>query len=472
MELADIEIIGGRTTRAARRGRAVIVQLPFPALSDPCPPVRDYYRDYSARYAEFVHYFLPEDGLWELPLWVAHLAGMLRDLGIDASYLDLTKEPFEVEECTRRITAETGRGDMLLLSPLAQNLDLAVGVSRAMMAVGRFTVLGGNMAPLIGADDASRVHLGILTPQSLAALLRGGSLEPGAAAPARESRVTWRPDYSLLTGYRGQVPLLRLNASHGCLNRCTFCGDAWSRQLYVVDPEVLEHEVRQLEELFPGLRLIYIGDKTFGQSKEAMSNLLAVFARRPEHRFIVQTTFTQIREPVIDVMRRLGVVAVELGFEGADIDLLQESSKATLGMDHYYQCIEALTAEGMHVVLNILGGLPGERRCSHELTVEFMKDRRNKTWLYNLYSFVPYPLTPVFPTIRDRIFDWSFANWREDSPPVYQPFHLSADESYELFLAKVETAHQLIRRRQPPRPRSRRRESAEKATSSPQQQGM
>ena len=55
------------------------------------------------------------------------------------------------------------------------------------------------------------------------------------------------------------------------------------------------------------------------------------------------------------------------------------------------------------------------------------------------------PLVPDFRRLEDRIFDWDFANWREDGPPVYEPRNLTAERSWELFLEKVDVAHRIVR---------------------------
>ena len=71
-----------------------LVQLPFPSQSDPNPLVHDYYRAYGAKFRrEFPEFFVPEHDLWELPLWVAHLAGMLGEAGFDYDFLDLSLLP-------------------------------------------------------------------------------------------------------------------------------------------------------------------------------------------------------------------------------------------------------------------------------------------------------------------------------------------------------------------------------------------
>lgn len=423
-------------------GKAVhIVQLPFPSQAAPHPAVAAYYQDYARIYArELPGYFLPEGGLWELPLWVAHLAGMLDALGQEARFIDLSTTASAPDACAAALLGRTRSGDHLLMSPLAQNLDLAVDVCRKLSAAGRRPILGGNMAPILSGDPDWRLHLGQATTASLARCLETGGevVEGGGAA------VDWKPAYRLLSHYRGAVPLLRLNASHGCLHNCQFCGDAWSRSLKVVPPEILDHEVGEFERRFPETRLIYIGDKTFGQSQEAVQNLLRTFSARPSFRFIVQTHVLSVKDALIDQMIQLGTVVVELGFESASAQLLRDNGKNHRSEGYFRDVVRRLADRGLHVVLNVLSGLPGETEADHDATCDFMSAAADDVWLFNLYNFVPYPMTPLFRQLRPRIVDWHFANWREDAPPVFTPYHGSRAESFDLFLAKVEVAHGII----------------------------
>lgn len=432
-----------------RARNAHIIQLPFPSLATPAEAIVSYYRHYSRVFSRFVEgYFIPEGSLWELPLWVAHLAGMLGSLGLVPDLIDLSKTAANADVCASELLARTRPGEVLLLSPLAQNFDLAIEVSRALMREQRITVLGGNMVTLATQDDATVIHHGQATPKSLEAALTDNS-RTVTNFFARGEEATWLPDYRLFEKHRGKVPLLRLNASHGCLYACDFCGDAWSRRLVLVPPAVLEHEVRQFERLFPDVRLIYIGDKTFGQSPEAVKNLLELFSSRRQYRFIIQTHILAIDDELLDAMERLGVIVVELGFESASTELLRTSHKSNRTPEFYKDRIARITRRGMRVILNVLAGLPTETVEHHKETLAFIESADSGGWLYNLYNFVPYPLTQQFAMLRDRIIDWDFSHWREDGPPVFQPYHVTPEENYGLFLEKVRCAEDAILRTYP-----------------------
>jgi hypothetical protein len=394
-------------------------------------------------------YFVPQHGLWEMPLWVAHLTALLDAVGLDSSFVDLSRTPADAAECAEQLLAQSDPADLVLFSPLAQNFSIALEAAALLEARDRRVVLGGNMAPLAAEGSVSLIHRGQLDADFARKLAAGvvGLSEKAAVRGLSKDVISWAPDYRHLDAFSGQVPLLRLNASHGCLYDCSFCGDAWSRQLVVVSRQALEREVDSLAEMFPDTRLFYIGDKTFGQSREAVRNLVEVFRDRPGYQFIVQTHVMQVKEPVIDAMAELGTIVVELGFESADSQMLKQMNKLSRGLDDYTAKIRMLSDAGLKVVLNIMGGLDQETERSHAETVGWLRDNRDLLWLFNLYNFVPYPLVPEFRALRDRIVDWDFAHWREDEPVVYRPRHLSRERSWELFHEKISTAHDIIDRR-------------------------
>ncbi|KZM50320.1 radical SAM protein [Labrenzia sp. OB1] len=369
---------------------------------------------------------------------------MVRKVGGTPVLDDLSGCPADLEVCVRELEDRTQRGDILLLSPLAQNYDLTLEISRRMMAGGRCTVIGGNMAPLVKSSDATVVHHGQATPESLRRALSGVASEVENHMDRRDT-AGWIPDYNLLREYDQKVPLLRLNASHGCLFRCEFCGDAWSRKLVLVEPSALEAEVQQFEDYFPDTRLIYIGDKTFGQSPDAVELLLKVFANRPQYRFIVQTHFLALKDDLIEQMRALGVVAVEIGFESASAELLLQNRKVMKDVRELRDRLRRLNDCGIKVVLNVLNGLPQEDGEAHRKTLDFMHQSSAEVSLFNLYNFVPYPLTPLYPQLKSRIVDWNFRNWREDGLAVFELDKISREESFSFFLEKVDVAREIVR---------------------------
>jgi uncharacterized radical SAM superfamily protein len=210
-----------------------------------------------------------------------------------------------------------------------------------------------------------------------------------------------------------------------------------------VEPQHLEKELEELRASFPRTTLMYVGDKTFGQSQDAVENLQHALSRYSNWELIVQTHVTQVRPWLVEKMVQMNVRVVEIGFETASSEVLSELKKSGRS-DMFPRALELLEKAGILPVLNVLGGLPYETSQTWKETLQFLDQTRESVWLYNLYNFVPYPKTPLFPALRPRIVDWCFDNWREDAILVYTPYHISREESWQNFLGTVQFATELL----------------------------
>ncbi|MFH6983467.1 B12-binding domain-containing radical SAM protein [Marinoscillum luteum] len=419
-----------------------LIQLPFPSQSEPDPLLNNYYATYFNKYKQvFPQYQVEENDLWEAPLWIAHLDGALNRP--DTEFLNFSRSLCECEAIVQHIEESVSSDYMIFFSPLAQNFSLCQAISRALIERGYFTIVGGNMSNLADKQDFSFIYSGIARATVYDEITRShGSYEVSPVKGKNQVPLGYTPNYRHLRKFKN-IPLVRLNASHGCLFACSFCGDAWSRQLHLVEPERLNNEINELRTLFPEVKLMYIGDKTFGQSKEAVANLIDLIRPEYQYELIVQTHISVVTDTLIDQMKQLGVKVVEIGFETASSDVLKRLHKAG-NEDEYRKVIRKMKDNNIKVILNVLGGLPYETQESTLQTQNFLLSVQEEVWLFNLYNFVPYPKTPLFDTLKPRIFDWNFANWREDKPPVYQPYYVSPEESWDLYLDTVRLATRLI----------------------------
>lgn len=427
----------------------VLVQLPFPSQTEPEAALQSYYAIYSRLFDRLVpDYGTTQGDLWEAPLWVAHLDGALgRE---DTTFVDLSLCAADSEVCSAELRQRVRSPAYVLFSPLAQNFDLAVRTAHRLRGNGLITVLGGNMARLATQGDFDLVFAGHAGPDLYERLecrehgLIGVWPKPGTRQLLRGGR----PRYRLLASFGARVPLIRLNASHGCLFGCTFCGDCWSRQLHVVPYDDLQDEFDEIEATFPGITTVYVGDKTFGQSREAVENLIRATARRHRpYQFIVQTHVSMVDDWLFDALDRLGAGIVELGFETADERVLKELRKRG-GVQTYRAAIERLHRHGRAVILNVMGGLPSQTEETQTTTVQFLRETAPLVYLYNLYNFVPYPETPLFSVLRPRIVDWDFSHWREDQPVIFRPDSMTRERAWALFMELVQECTDLCQRRE------------------------
>jgi radical SAM superfamily enzyme YgiQ (UPF0313 family) len=302
------------------------------------------------------------------------------------------------------------------------------------------------MAVLASAEDFTWIVPHKFGAETYASLLSGrpGLLQSHKIPGLHQPPLDYRPNYRLLSGFRSRVPLLRINASHGCLFACTFCGDAWSRELHVVGVANLRAELEELRELFPDARLVYVGDKTFGQSPAAVGALSEALGDHPDLKLVVQTHVMMVKSRLLNVLSELPVIVAELGFETGSASVLASVAKGRRSSEDVTAALRALQSVGIKPVLNVLGGLPEETSETHTATREFLETYADLVWLFNLYNFVPYPLTPLFEQLRPRIHDWDFANWREDRPVVFNPYHQSVADSWDQFRALIDVCTGIV----------------------------
>ncbi|MBM9502385.1 radical SAM protein [Leptospira sp. 201903071] len=424
-----------------------IVQLPFPSQQEPLEELNAYYIKYMECYKDlFPEYGIESGDLWELPLWVAHIDGALNFK--DTVFLDFSRFEFEAELIVSEILKSVEGNSIILFSPLSQNYDFCISVSKSLRNLGFKTVIGGNMSDFANPHDFDLIHRGIIKGGFLHEINNErGVLTIEVQRGRNKEFLNYSPSYRLLSHYNGRIPLIRLNASHGCLFDCSFCGDSWTKQLHLVEQERLAMELDQLIDFFPDTRILYIGDKTFGQSKAAVETLSKVLEQYGNRfKLIVQTHVTMINDFLIDRMKAFNVQVVEMGFETADSEVLKQLHKYT-DLDLFKTNIQKLNDAGIKVILNVLGGLPYETRKSLRTTVNFLEETSDYVWLYNLYNFVPYPKTPIYISIKDRIVDWNFNNWREDKPIVFEPFLQSRSDSWNNFLELIQLGDKLVGRK-------------------------
>jgi uncharacterized radical SAM superfamily protein len=421
-----------------------LIQLPFPNQEDPLLILVEYYHLYAQEYQRFFPEYQLNDGdLWEAPLWIAHMDGAINRN--DTQFLDLSRCDFDVDTCYKAVRYAIGPDHLLFFSPLISNLTLTAAISRRLLQDGYHTVIGGNVTDFANTQDFTVIYSGLARAGIYQNILsKQQQITIPVVLGRKQQSLGYHPRYRLLHAFNQRVPLVRISGSHGCLFACTFCGDAWSRQLHEVEYEHLAAEVAEIRRFFPQTRLIYVGDKTFGQSQASVKNLQAVLLPEYGYRVIVQTHVTMINPWLIDTMHELGVEVVEMGFETANSPILREMKKIG-GIDKYNHALEQLYDANFKVVLNVLGGLPNETSVTYQETIRFLEASANLVWLYNLYNFVPYPKTPLYPLIRPRIIDWDFNNWREDKPVVFTPYHQSREQSWEQFLGLVSCATKLVR---------------------------
>jgi radical SAM superfamily enzyme len=300
-------------------------------------------------------YYKPDD-FWELPLWIARLSYILRTE---------QKELFIVKNSQDNLP----EANYYLFSVLEVNKDIIKGIAKRYPQK-RF-ILGGYVDENFFADCP---NVSWHTVESLCKAFELGYSE--------------FTDYSLFSGF-ACVP--RLTLSTGCKNKCRFC----TVEKTIQETDLLT--VKQQIESFKPLRfkLIYLNDKTFGQS-ENWHYLKMLYRQVKKYNsdfvgFIVQTTCQQVIRFDKDGVNLSDyhVFAVELGLETFSDRLLRYYRKPQTRKT-MQQAIGIVKQWEVTLIGNVIIGLYGESEDSIRETEDYLTEYKQDFYSLNIYNFAVY----------------------------------------------------------------------------------
>lgn len=209
-------------------------------------------------------------------------------------------------------------------------------------------------------------------------------------------------DYSL---FKGWTVLPRLTLSYGCLNNCKFC--IVPHTMSVVDDETIYQQVSSFKDL--DFSLIYIDDKTFGQSKNysMLKNLKNDILKYNSNfrGFVVQTTSFLLRSKA-EEFKDIGVVVAEIGVETFNDDILKLYRKPS-SEKMVSEAFDAAELAGIKVIPNIIVGFPEETEETYERTERFINDYKDRIFGVNFAMYTDY-------SSKDCVGEVDFA----DSPKI------------------------------------------------------
>ena len=207
--------------------------------------------------------------------------------------------------------------------------------------------------------------------------------------------------------FQGSETVARLCLSKGCLHRCAFCSvskDLGKRSVEEITPAVIEQQIESFKDLYTPL--VYLNDKTFGQSVSAPK--LAEYGDRikknnPEFEgFVIQTTANQMRKFTPEYLAASHIKIVELGVESYNNEVLgpmrKPASEKTL-----QAATDQIRENGLELVPNIMVGLPGETAATYAKTLAFLEKNKDIISHVNIYNTAVYRGTELAEIMGEKV---------------------------------------------------------------------
>lgn len=300
-----------------------------------------------------------------------------------------------IDEQTDRMRFD---GDVFAFSVSTQNSGAVYDYADKLRDTGKKVILGGihiTVCPDEAAQHADAIVTGeaeIIWPEVCSDLLAGKLKERYDGSPTPPDRMT--PVNYRFFGNRRYLTPASLFATRGCNRRCSFCVSSNHMGPYRTKPlDILEQEIDQLSELYPGKFLQFTDDNLL-EDRAYRKELLALL-RRKQQRFITMVTVDQFCDgALMEEMAASGCLGVAVGVESVDDDNCASVSKFQNLHQPFPDAIRYANECGVQTAALLMVGLPHDTPERLARTMDYLK--QVPCSLYDIRILRIYPSTQLY----------------------------------------------------------------------------
>lgn len=247
---------------------------------------------------------------------------------------------------------------------------------------------------------------------------------------------------------RHYLPLSLVETTRGCPHRCDFCGvSSFFGHRYRTRPP--EEVLAELGSMFGGgfrhtfsrllartgldlpyfieRRLIYFIDSNFAANRDHAMQIMRGMIPMNVKWWCHATVDIANDTEFLDMMRRSGCIAVNVGFESLDPEHLKTMHKSYAAGHDYVAAIQTFHNHDIGIMGTFVVGFDNEDRAIFRRIFDFAIE--NKLDWALTFIRTPYPGTRLFAELKEqgrlRTYDWT----RYDTLNcVYEPIGMSVDE--------------------------------------------
>lgn len=225
-------------------------------------------------------------------------------------------------------------------------------------------------------------------------------------------------------GSKTALPPAGLLSSRGCPAACTFCSNnVTGRKFRYRSPGSIVQEILYLQRTFGAARTMSFSffDDSFAVGHRRVRELCAALRTiRPQVHWTCTAHPAHLDPPTLLEMQRAGCGGVDIGMESGDPGMLLRIGKGVT-VERVLDVLRWCREIGLHVVVNLMFGWPGENDAELQATLDFMDRAAGLASAWNARGvLVPYPGTEIYDRHHER---YGFTEWWIREPPLaYEPF--------------------------------------------------
>jgi anaerobic magnesium-protoporphyrin IX monomethyl ester cyclase len=189
-------------------------------------------------------------------------------------------------------------------------------------------------------------------------------------------------------------------AVRGCPYNCWFCGSryVWSRRVRRRSPANVAEEIRLLRKR--GINSVHFDDDTFGISKDYIASVSDQIRKSaPGTAWECEINAKLIDDEVLDLMKRSGCTAIELGIESGNNEILEKIRKG-ITIEEAITACHRIKNHGMRLSVFFMVGFPWETEATLKDTLNAIRMIEADRTIYSI--FMPYPGTEAFEFCKEK----------------------------------------------------------------------
>jgi radical SAM superfamily enzyme YgiQ (UPF0313 family) len=410
----------------------LLVQLPSPAF-------KNVFREWAGGQGTALRSPRPYPGhdkkYYDIPFSsFLYIAADLRNRGIDFTYRDLQgEERFDADAFFADLAAQRPKvlvsvvnfpsfaSDMELL---ARARDVVPGLKILLMGAtakwSKAKILAAGHADIV-MEEAEELLVGANIAALLAAegevALQGCSVAGAEAVRTLPTRTPMKdlnfidfPAYDLLDfskymsdHYFGeQARYMTVFTTKGCPYNCSYCPYpfGFGERIIYRAPERVGADIERLVRVY-GVEQILFRDQVFTLNKKHTRAVCEeIIQRKLSIRWICETRYDLLDEPLLDVMHESGCGEIHFGLESADQTMFAATAKpdGPKSLDLFRKTIDLVKRRGINCHVHMIVGMPDESWTTVRNSIRWLRETQPHSVQFSY--FIPHPGTPLYEELR------------------------------------------------------------------------
>ena len=228
-------------------------------------------------------------------------------------------------------------------------------------------------------------------------------------------------------GSAGPVSFGGILSSRGCPAACTFCCNmVTGRRFRYRSPASVAAEVACLRDDY-GAGAFTFYDDSWAVGRRRVADLADALQAVGSVPWNCTAHPSHLDADVLADMKRAGCLGIDIGMESGDPERLRKIGKGVT-VERVLDVCRFSQDAGMHLVINLMFGWPGETARELERTLAFLDAAAGFGAMFNARGvLVPYPGTDMYDLHHG---EYGFSEWWLRDPPLaYLPFPSAWNEA-------------------------------------------